>query len=74
MENRLNEFLQDNKQLEMFGNIDASNVPNYFKIVKYLKDNNLYIDAYYGNKRLEIFKETNKAKNEFISFMNELNK
>ena len=74
MENRLNEFLQDNKQLEMFGKIDASDLPNYFRIVKYSKDNNLYINAYYGNKRLEIFKETNEAKNEFIKFMNELSK
>lgn len=74
MENRLNEFLQDNKQLEMFGKIDASDLPNYFRIVKYSKDNNLYINAYYGNKRLEIFKETNEAKNEFISFINELDK
>ncbi len=74
MVNRLNDFLQDNKQLEMFGRVDASDIPNYFRIVKYSKDNNLYIDAYYGNKKLVIFKETNEAKNEFIKFMNELNK
>ena len=72
--NRLNDFLQDNKQLEMFGMIDASDIPNYFRIVKYSKDNNLYIDAYYRNKKLVIFKKTNEAKNEFIKFINEFNK
>ena len=72
--NRLNDFLQDNKQFEMFGMIDASDIPNYFRIVKYSKDNNLYIDAYYGNKKLVIFKKTNEAKNEFIKFIYEFNK
>ena len=73
MRNKLNDFMQNSQQLEMFGQINASDMPNHYRIVKYSKENSLYIHAYYENKKLEIFKETNQAINEFVQFIGEKN-
>lgn len=69
MKNSLKEFINSESTLRMFGNINFDSVPNWYKIVKYKKEKSLYINAYYGDKKIEIFEETDKAINKFLEFI-----
>ena len=69
MEKTLKDFINSDSTLEIFGKINFDDVPNYYRVVKYKKEKSLYINAFYGRKKLEIFEETNEAMTKFLEFI-----
>lgn len=72
MINKIKDFMEDGKTLEIFGQLTSEDISNYYRIVKYKKEDSLYIKAFYDTKSIELFDKTDVVLKSFKEFINSL--